>query len=168
MDNINIVYKKPTEYDLKSSTSINLNYSDEIHNSQNEPNLNNIFILFIDYLKLNNLSIIELENSKIFEYIIKKFILDKKLNQKQTIDFLSDIKNKFSEENFKQNLNNNHDSKNNINNIIIKENFQNFTEQEKYDNLIYEQLINNDINTWILSGIILLSIVILIMMIIYN
>ena len=153
--NIKIVHKKPTEYDnitnnsLDNSLDIKHILKNEIENDVNNDinkdvnnDINNhtkILNSFVDYLK-NNFD----KNNKDINKVIQHFIIEYKINDNQKKYLLINLNEKF-------NINNNLD---------IKEDFN----QENLS--IYDELINNNINTWLFIGVIIISIIIIIMAII--
>ena len=103
---------------------------------------------FIYFIKTNNYGIEYIENINLYREIIKLFIIKNNLNQSE-IEILLSILDK--------------------NNILIKNNIidvKNKLETFDSDNIdFFDKLANNDINTWIFIGMILISFIIIIMVV---
>ena len=115
---------------------------------------------------LNNIEI----NDEFYKSILKKFIFDNKLNQTQIIDLINNLKK------LKKNIYINSDNLSKTNDIESFDNLNSsesdivfITESENNkQNKLFNSLVNNDINSWIFMGIILISIVLVLMIIIYK
>ena len=137
----------------------------------------NLYDMFVEHMENSNIDFLEFSNKNVLDSNIKKFIQDKNLNQTQIIIFLNLLKNKLD---VKPNGYNN-DVEFNIksdteHNIVpdkvdnIYENFQNnnMINKIKNENLLLNNLIQNDINTWIFICGITIGLIITIMIFIYK
>lgn len=193
--NVKIIYKKPTNYDEVSNTTINdldnsvnndnisVNnsfYNNEVNNKiikeiktdisqQNNMDYDNDYIdIFMDYLNDYDIEFSKLNNPYIFERIIKHFISENKLLENKIIIFINKLKNKLD-------IFNKENQINNIDDMDINLELNNLDNNNNYlignfnnlikNNNIIYDFYNYDINTWILIGIILISFIILIMFI---
>jgi len=127
---------------------------------------------FIHYIKTNGLGTEIFNDVNLFKEIIKFYIINKNFNQNEIELFIKTINNnKLIIFNNIKNSNNVENSNNvgNLNNAENLNNIENFYsngDNENKQNTFIDKLINNDINTWIFIGMILISFVIIIMIII--
>jgi len=145
-----IVYKKTSDYENNSTTTtydnsqINLDESvisiDNKNNDKNE-NWENNLNLINDINKEVNLNINKNSNDNI----------NKNIN-----------KNSNSNDDINKNSNDN------ISNYQQLENFFSDTDQENKNILFFDKLANNDINTWLFIGMIVIGILIIIMILLTN
>ena len=129
---------------------------------------------FIFYLKINNTTLQKLEDKIEFNKLVKHFIINNNFEKEYILPFLKLIE---------KNLNVIKEELKNMNNTLLKENFSEIKQEDKVllssfndtennnilnnsDNMIIDKLINNDINTWLFVGIIVISLIILVMIII--
>lgn len=166
----NIIYKKTSEYDT-SNSKIDLDDSilsindDTENNNINTINkkttnitpfdINNFINNFINYMKSNNYGHEYIDDNMTFSKIINLYIKENDLNEIESFENI--IKNKSFIRSKIANLKRieNYDNLSNLNSNINNE-----------QNTTLSKLANNDINTWLFIGIILLSFTIIIMMII--
>ncbi len=170
-----IIYKKTDNYDnetINSTVSTQPNESIQQNESIQSTSLfnnqiNNIAkleqIISTDYIQLfeNFLSKLSIDTSflhrcfnnddelKLLGFLIKKFIIDNKMNQEEIIIFLNQI------EKLKSSCK--YDLK-----YIKKENFTNFSNKSE-SNDIFNDIATNDLNAWLFIGIISLCLVIVFM-----
>ena len=117
---------------------------------------------FVKYLKEKNIDLTKLNEHNILSNSINLFIMENKLNEQDVYVFLKELN---------QILDNNTNFEiNDINKLDLNiENFQDInSEQQIKSKDIFELLKNNDINTWLFMGFILISFIIIIMIIIHN
>lgn len=129
---------------------------------------------FIFYLKINNTTLQKLEDKIEFNKLVKHFIINNNFEKEYILPFLKLIE---------KNLNVIKEELKNMNNTLLKENFSEIKQEDKVllssfndtannnilnnsDNMIIDKLINNDINTWLFVGIIVISLIILVMIMI--
>lgn len=158
--------------------------SEPINNNQNKSDTNSTYLLkkFVKYLKNNNINFEELNDNIFFNNIIKKYIVENNIEPENVISFLEELKLKINlpKNNLLKNIipdtpdTNEIDNSNKIlNKEYMIENFQDYPTNIENENKIKEKsimnlLINNDINTWLFIGVILISLVLIIMVTIYK
>jgi hypothetical protein len=158
---------------------INGDYDNDNDNDNDNLNANNLLKKFMRYLNKNNISFEELNNNTFFNKTIKKYILENNIEPNNVIIFLEELKlklNSFSNSNtnLSQNDFKNIETFENTNDVPTPGHFQNDLVNFENDTLsiknknIMELLTNNDINTWLFIGVILISLVFIIMMTIYK
>jgi hypothetical protein len=137
----------------------------------------NLYDMFVEHMENSNIDFLEFSDKNVLDSNIKKFIQDKNLNQTQIIIFLNLLKDKLD---IKSNGNNNDVEFNIEHNTVpdkvpdkvdnIYENFQNnnMINKIKNENLLLNNLIQNDINTWIFICGITIGLIITIMIFIYK
>jgi hypothetical protein len=153
------------ENQIINNIDININKNDNIvkNKTESEDYKNNYLNEFLNFIELNDYNIDCIENTNMLNEIIKFFIIQNNLDENE-IKIFADLvyKNKSF---LKKKI------ENKINNFNTQENFNtqdNNEIEENNNSTFFNKLANNDINTWIFIGIILISLIMIIMVILKN
>lgn len=169
-----IIYKKTSDYDnITSSTNSNIsqtNLDDSVIsiNDINVPTISsNTKAVYEDNIKMiNNINYELTNNLKTNKNFILKKNEDNKIVQYNEHPINNDDEHtKNNNENLDSNLNDN------INTSSSLETFnnQNYNEEEQIkQNTLFDKLSNNDINSWIFLGMIIISLIVIIMFLFNN
>ena len=161
-NNIDIDLKNNIDKELKNDLKNENQIINNICINKTEDFKNNYLNEFLNFIELNDYDIDSIENTNLFNEIIKFFIIQNNLDENEVKIFADLVyKNKSF---LKKNI------ENKINNINTQENFNINTQDnnvfnENNNSTFFNKLVNNDINTWIFLGIILISIIMIIMII---
>ena len=173
---------------------LSYNNNNDNNNSSDDKNIPLYLVKkFVRYLKKNKIDFEELNNHTFLNNIIKKYIIENNINQNYIVAFLEELKIKINSSdptnltnslkifpsNLKDsdsNLNTDSDMNSDTNSDLetkIFENFENYqngidNEQMTNKKSIIELLSNNDINTWLFIGVILISFIFIIMITIHK
>lgn len=181
----NLILRNNILKELTNEISNEINVFNNINNNQDNNNVCKNYISssivlknFILFLKEHNINLKQLGDKLLLEDIIKKFLLKNVLSHEQIINFLKELKN-FTEcveyepliepnKLNKQNEQNEQNEQSVLNNMEYFDNSigQNNVGSEKDE--IFDSLKNNDINTWLFIGVIIISFIIVVMMSIHK